>query len=83
MGCNCGKPKKLNNLNSQSHLLIAKDVYDRIISQKTIEEIDDSEWVEIYQAYKTVYPNSTSYPDKQRTIEMISNSLMFLKVKYK
>lgn len=82
MGCNCGKPKKLNNVKSQTHLLIAKDVYDRIITQKTIEEIDDFEWAEIYQAYKTVYPNSTSYPDKQRTLEMITNSLQFLKIKY-
>lgn len=73
----------MNNLKSQTHLLIAKDVYDRIISQKTIDEIDDFEWAEIYQAYKSVYPNATSYPDKQRTLEMITNSLQFLKIKYR
>lgn len=83
MGCNCKKPKPLNNVKSQTHLLVAKDVYDRIITQKTLEEIDDLEWMEIYQAYKTVYPNATSIPDKQKVVEMISNSLQFLKVKYK
>ena len=83
MGCNCKKQKPLNNLKSQEHLLLAKDVYERIITKKNIQDIDDFEWAEIYQAYKSVYPNSTSYPDKQKTLDMITNSLQFLKIKYK
>jgi len=83
MGCNCKKPKQLNNIKSQSHLLLAKDVYDNIISKKSLDEIDEFEWAEIYQAYKAVYPNASSIPEKQKVVEMITNSLQFLKIKYK
>jgi hypothetical protein len=84
MGCNCksGKELKLNNLNSIDHLLVGKDVIDRIISVKPFEEITDLDWMEIYNAYQQLYPNSTGVPGKEDCIQQLHNAMGNLRLKY-
>ena len=83
-GCNCksGKEQKINNLNSIDHLMIGKDVIDRIISVKPFEEITDLDWMEIYNAYQQLYPNSKGVPSKEDCIQQIQNAMGNLKLKY-
>lgn len=85
MGCACkgGKAKPINNLNSIDHLRIAKDVNDRIISKKSFEEFDDFDWLEIYQAYNAVYPNSSLVPTKEDAINKVVGAVERMKIKYK
>ena len=84
MGCNCksGKEQKINNLNSIDHLMIGKDVVDRIISVKPFEEITDLDWMEIFNAYQQLYPNSKGTPGKQDAINNIQHAMGNLKLKY-
>lgn len=85
MGCDCrgGKTQILNNLKSKDHLLIAKQVYDSIVSQKTISEYDDFDKVELFQAYSALYPNSSQQPTLEDAVEKIShaNNLLITKIK--
>ena len=84
MGCNCksGKEQKINNLNSIDHLMVGKDVVDRIISVKPFEEITDLDWMEILNAYSQLYPNSKGTPSKQDAINNIQHAMGNLKLKY-
>jgi len=85
MGCNCGKKSTrnpLNNLDSQEHLELAKDVYDRIISQKQFEELDEFDWVELYSVFSQLYPQSTGVPSKEQVINEIKNAVGLLGIKY-
>lgn len=84
MGCNCksGKEQKMNNLNSIDHLMIGKDVVDRIISVKPFEDITDLDWMEIFNAYQQLYPNSKGTPGKEDAINNIHHAMGNLKLKY-
>jgi len=84
MGCNCkrgGKP--MNNLSSPDHIQIAKDVFSRIISQKTIEDLTDLDKVEIMGAFASLYVNASSTPSVENAINEIKVGIELYDVKYK
>ena len=80
MGCNC-KTQVINNLKSQQHLEIANEIYQRVVINQTEEGLSDFDYMELYQAYNILYPNSSAQPSKESLIEHIVNSLQFLKTK--
>jgi len=85
MGCNCGKggkKKSLNNLDSVQHLELAKEVYDRIISQKQFNDIDNFDWAELYSVFSQLYPQSSVVPSKEQLIVDIKNAMGLLELKY-
>jgi hypothetical protein len=86
MGCNCGKGKsskmKLNNTESPDHVMIAQEVYNRLIVGRSIEDIPDLDWIEITQAYFTLYPNSRTTPNKQDMVDHIRVGIEIFKAKY-
>lgn len=84
MGCNCkgGKAKVINNLNSIDHLRIAEDVNNRIISKGDISTFSDFDWIEIFQAYSAVYPNSSVVPEKDEAVKKVVDAVEWMKVKY-
>lgn len=84
MGCNCkgARPKILNNLKSVDHLKIAKEVDDRILKQKSLEELDDFDWMELYGVFSQLYPNSTGTPSKEEVINEIKNAVALMGIKY-
>ena len=52
MGCNCKKTAQvLNNLNSKDHLQIAFDVYEDIVSKKTVEQYDEGDVLQVRYAF--------------------------------
>lgn len=83
MGCNCKRGKgTLNNLNSPDHIQSAQEVYNRIISVKTIEDLDDLDKVEIMGVYASLYPNSNGTPSIENAIEQIKSGIEMFKIKY-
>jgi len=84
MGCNCkgGKAKKLNNLDSTDHLQMAKEVMDRIITQKSFEELDEFDWMELYSVWEQMYPYASGKPSKEQLIVDIQNAVALLQLKY-
>lgn len=83
--CNCKKgvrPKRLNNLTSTDHLKLAEDVNNRIITQKSFEEIDDFDWAELYSVFSQLYPHSSVVPPKETVITEIQNAVGLLGIKY-
>jgi hypothetical protein len=83
--CNCGKGKKqlINNTKNQQVLNEIKSIYDSIVKDRNIEEIDDLDWAILYNAWKNLYPNASSVPTKEGVIKDIETSMQFLKVTYK
>jgi hypothetical protein len=80
--CNCKKKSvSLNNLKNQEVLNIAKELYDTIITQKTFDEMNDFDWLELYQGWSMLYPHASTKPSKQGVLDDIRNSLQFLKKK--
>lgn len=82
MGCNC-KKQVINNLNSNDHLLVVKDILETIVDVKPFDELDDADWLLIYQGYNTIYPNASAKPSKEEVITKLRDSQQFLKIKYK
>lgn len=82
--CNCksGKAKPLNNLNSAEHLLIAKDVWDNIITPNDNREFTDLDVAMIYNAYNAIYPNASMIPTLEDAISKIQQSIGLLEIKY-
>jgi|694.fasta_scaffold143787_2 hypothetical protein len=83
--CNCkkgGRPKTLNNLKSVDHLNIAKEVDDRILKQKSIEELNDYDWLELYGVFSQLYPNTTGQPSKEEVVNEIKNAVALMGIKY-
>lgn len=84
MGCSCKRGKgTINNLSSPDHIQIAKDVFNSIISQKTIEELTDLDKVEIMGAYATLYPNASGTPSLENAINEIKTGIELYDVKYR
>ena len=83
MGCNCKNPQVLNNLYSEDYLKLALDVWQRIISKKTFEELDDFDKLEIFQVYKQIWPNSKIQPEISNAIFMITEAKEMLRNKVK
>jgi hypothetical protein len=84
MGCNCkgGKKQITNNLDSQDHIQVGKNVFNSIISKKTIEDLDDLDKIEIMSAYGTLYPNSSATPNIGDAINQIKTAIELFDVKY-
>ena len=85
MGCNCkgGKKQITNNLDSQDHIQVGKNVFNSIISKKTIEDLDDLDKIEIMGAYATLYPNSSATPNIGDAINQIKTAIELYDVKYR
>ncbi len=82
--CNCkgGKKQIVNRLDSPDHIQIGKDVFNSIISQKTIEDLTDLDKIEIINAYSTLYPNSSAIPSITDAINQIKMAIELYDVKY-
>ncbi len=73
----------MNNTLSSDHVQIAKDVFSRIISQKTIEDLTDLDKVEIMGAYATLYPNASATPSLENAINEIKIGIELYDTKYR
>ena len=84
MGCNCkgGRKQITNNLDSPDHIQVGKNVFNSIISQKTIEDLTDLDKIEIMGAYSTLYPNSSATPSIGEAINQIKTAIELYDVKY-
>lgn len=74
MGCNCKKPQVLNNLKSKDHLKLASETYNTTIKNKSIEELDDYDKIQIFNAFKSLYPNSSSLPTLDGAINHLKSA---------
>jgi hypothetical protein len=81
MGCNCKKPQVLNNLWSEDHLRLAQDVFERIITKKSIDEFDDLDKLEIFSVYQQIWPNAKIQPEISNAVFMITEAKEMLKTK--
>lgn len=79
MGCNCKKPVVLNNLKSQDHLKVAEEIYYSIIKDRDISEYTDLDKLEIFNTHRLLYPNASQTPSLEQAIELITNSLQYIK----
>lgn len=77
MGCNCksGKVYKLNNLDSQDHINQAREVWERVIATKTVQQYDELDTREIMSTYKSLYPNAKYVPSIENAIENINHAI--------
>jgi hypothetical protein len=84
MGCNCkgGRKQITNNLDSPDHIQVGKNVFDSIISKKTIEDLNDLDKIEIMSAYGTLYPNSSATPSVEDAVNQIKTAIELFDVKY-
>ena len=82
--CNCkgGKKQITNNLDSPDHIQVGKNVFNSIISQKMIEDLNDLDKIEIMGAYATLYPNSSAQPSIEDAINQIKTAIELFDVKY-
>ena len=82
--CNCkgGKKQITNYLDSPDHIQVGKNVFNSIISQKMIEDLNDLDKIEIMGAYATLYPNSSSTPGIEDAINQIKTAIELYDVKY-
>ena len=72
MGCNCGKkPKKLNNLDSMDHLMVASQIYQDIVLNKPREEWDQFDERQLIIGYMTLYPNQKIDPTLDVAIQYL------------
>jgi len=62
---------------------MVKDIVDNIIDVKPFEELDEADWMEIYQGYKQLYPNASALPSKEEVITKLRDSLQYLTKKIK
>ena len=73
----------VNNLNSPDHIRHAQEVYERVISTKTIEEFNQYDKIEIMGSYATLYPASSVTPTLKDAIDKIKQGIELYNVKYK
>lgn len=74
MACKCGKgkAKALNNLKSKDHLKVAYDYYHSTLKQKTLEQMDDLDKVELKFVFSQIYPNASITDNYELMIQEIS-----------
>ena len=84
MGCNCkgGRKQVTNNLDSPDHIQVGKNVFNSIITQNPIEDLNDLDKIEIMGAYATLYPNSSATPNIGDAINQIKTAIELFDVKY-
>lgn len=77
MGCNCkgGKKQVLNNLQSVDHINLARETYNNIILQRTIEEYSDLDRFEIFNTFRELYPNAKMTPSIENVVENIKHAV--------
>jgi predicted nucleic acid-binding protein len=84
MSCSrCKNKKSINNLDNPDHINIAKEIYEQVILQGNINTYTDLDKVEIYRAYNTLYPNSSSVPSLEEAIKQIATGIQIYGIKYK
>lgn len=82
MGCNCKKkPQVMNNVGNVDVINYAKEIYDRVISQKSLEEYTDVDKVEIMGAYSSIYPASSITPSLEEAINQIKIGINLYEVR--
>jgi hypothetical protein len=82
MGCNCKKkPQVINNVYNVDVVNYAKDIYNNIISTKTMEEYTDVDKVEIMGAYSSLYPASSITPSLDEAINQIKIGINLYEVR--
>ena len=71
--CNCkkGRNQVINNVYNVDVVNYAKEINDRVISVKTMEEYTDVDKVEIMGAYASLYPASSVTPSLEEAINQI------------
>jgi len=62
---------------------VGKSVFNSIISQKSIEDFNDLDKIEIMGAYATLYPNSSATPSIGDAINQIKTAIELYDVKYR
>jgi hypothetical protein len=82
--CNCkgGKKRIINNLDSPDHIKNAEEVYNRVILGKDISTFNELDIIEIMEAYKSLYPNSSATPSVESAINEIKTGIEVYNVKY-
>lgn len=83
--CNCkgGKKQIINNLDSPDHILVAKDVYNSVISGRDISSFTDLDLIEISNAYLSLYPNVKGTPTLDEMVGGIKQGIELYDVKYR
>ena len=82
MGCNCKrKPQVMNNVYNVDIINYAKEIYNRVISTKTMEEYTDVDKVEIMGAYSSLYPASSITPTLEEAINQIKIGINLYEVR--
>ena len=76
MGCNCGKKKVLNNLNSPSYVQLAKD-FITSIGNTPHEQLEEHQWSEAYHIYNLIFPNSKGQPSRPELLTIITNASQY------
>ena len=80
--CNCKKKfKPINNLKNQQILTMVEETYTNLIKDKTLDQITQLDWIEIYSMWNLLYPNSSGQPNQNKVIEDIKNSLQYIRTK--
>jgi hypothetical protein len=83
MGCGCKKKQiPINNLKNQEILNIAKEINEDIITKKSFAELNEFDWLELYQVWGMLYPQASNKPSQEQCIKDIQSSLQYLKVNY-
>ena len=77
MGCNCkgGKAQVINNLQSEDHILMAREIKERIIDQKAPGMFDEIETREVIGAFHSLYPNAKITPTIENAIHNINHAI--------
>lgn len=82
--CNCkgkGKAQVMNNVENVDVVNYAKEIYERVISTKTMEEYTDVDKVEIMGAYSSLYPASSMTPSLEEAINQIKIGINLYEVR--
>ena len=74
--CNCGKKKIINQLGNPHYVQMAVDVWSRI-ENMPFESITDDLWMEMYQVYNSIYPNSKGQPERKELVGIIQSTTQY------
>lgn len=83
MGCNCKKNKPFNNLRNVDYINQARETYNTIIQGRDIDSFDDLEKTLILDAYKLLYPSSSTTPSIQDAVFNIKQAIELYDIRRK